>query len=77
MGVGALAGLLAAVVAVVWMRATRNLRIRRHPADDPWWRLRVRYDGDDLEREDYGTRMRDLETATQELAIIEAEVRKT
>lgn len=72
MGVGALAGLLAAVVAVIWMRSTRNLRIRRHPADDPWWRLRVRYEGDD-----YSRRMRDRETATQELAIIEAEVRKS
>jgi MFS family permease len=72
MGVGALAGLLATVVAVAWMRSTRNLRIRRHPADDPWWRLRVRYDGDD-----YSERMRDLDTATQEIAIVEAEMRKT
>ena len=72
MGVGALAGLLAALAAVSWMRARHNLRIRRHPADDPWWRLRVRYDGDDFER-----RMRDLETATTEIAIIEAEARKT
>ena len=72
MGVGAVAALLAAIVAVLWMRTTRDLRIRRHPADDPWWRLRVRYDGDDFER-----RMRDRETATQEIAIIEAEVRKT
>ncbi|UTT63642.1 MFS transporter [Microcella humidisoli] len=72
MGVGALAGLLAAVVAVLWMRSTRNLRIRRHPAADPWWRLRVRYDGDDVERREL-----DLETATQEIAIVEAEARKT
>ena len=72
MGVGALAAMIAAVVAIAWMRGTRNLRIRRHPADDPWWRLRVRYDGDD-----YSTRMRDLDTATQEIAIIEAEMRKT
>ncbi len=77
MGVGALAGLTAALVAIVWMRSTRNLRIRRAPADDPWWRLRVRYDGDDLEREDYDARMRDLDTATQEIAIVEAEMRKT
>ena len=72
MGVGAVAALLAAVVAVLWMRSTRDLRIRRHPADDPWWRLRVRYDGDD-----FSARMQNRETATQELAIIEAEVRKT
>lgn len=72
LGVGAVAVLLAATVAVAWMRSTRNLRIRRHPEHDPWWRLRVRYDGDD-----YSTRMRDPETATTEIAIIEAEVRKT
>ncbi len=77
MGVGALAGIIAAIVAISWMRSTRNLRIRRNPADDPWWRLRVRYDDDDTERADYETRMRDLDTATQELAIIEAEMRKT
>jgi MFS family permease len=72
MGVGAVAALLAAIVAVLWMRSTRDLRIRRHPADDPWWRLRVRYDGDDFSR-----RMRNRETATQEIAIIEAGVRKS
>lgn len=72
MGVGALAASLAALVAVLWMRSTRDLRIRRGVGDDPWWRLRVRYDGDDFER-----RMRDLDTATTEIAIIEAEVRKT
>jgi MFS family permease len=77
MGVGALAVVLAATVAVSWMRTTRNLRIRRHPADDPWWRLRVRYDGDDTELADSQSRMRDPETATTEIAIIEAEVRKT
>jgi MFS family permease len=71
-GVGAVAALLAAIVAVLWMRSTRDLRIRRHPADDPWWRLRVRYDGDDFSR-----RMRNRETATQEIAIIEAGVRKS
>lgn len=77
MGVGAVAAMLAAVIAVMWMRSTRNLRIRRHPADDPWWRLRVRYDGDDLDVEEHDARMLDLETATQEIAIIEAEARKT
>jgi MFS family permease len=77
MGVGAFAGLVAALVAVIWMRATRNLRIRRHPADAPWWRLRIRYNGDDRERAAYDSRMRDLETATTEIAIIEAEARKT
>jgi MFS family permease len=71
MGVGALAALLAALVALLWMRSTRDLRIRRHPADDPWWRLRVRYDGDD-----FSARMLDRETATHEIAIIEAEARK-
>lgn len=71
MGVGAISGLVAAMVALAWMRSTRNLRIRQHPADARWWNLTVRYDGDD-----YDTRMRDLETATQEIAIIEAEARK-
>ncbi len=71
MGVGAVAATIAAVVAVMWMRSTRDLRIRRGLNDDPWWRLRVRYDGDDFER-----RMRDLDTATTEIAIIEAEARK-
>jgi MFS family permease len=75
--VAAGAALIAALIAVIWMRSTRNLRIRRHPADDPWWRLRVRYDGDDQERAAYDTRMRDLETATTEIAIVEAETRKT
>ena len=68
---GALAALVAAVVAVVWMRATKSLRIRRALDGDRWWRLRVRYDGDDYER-----RMRDLETATQEIAIVEAGSRR-
>jgi MFS family permease len=72
MGVGAVAALLAAIVAVLWMRSTRDLRIRRHPADDPWWRLRVRDDGDD-----FSARMRNRETATQEIALSEAEARKT
>ena len=32
----------------------------------PWWRVRVRYDGDDY----------DLDTATREIAIVEASARK-
>ena len=69
----------AAIAALAWMRSTRNLRIRRHPADDRWWHLAVRYDGDDHEAAqaaDPETRFRDLETATTEIAIIEAEARK-
>lgn len=68
---GAFASLLAATVAVLWMRATKSLRIRRGLDGDRWWRVRVRYDGDDYER-----RMSDLETATQEIAIVEAESRR-
>lgn len=79
MAVSALSGLLAAIAALAWMRSTRNLRIRRHPADDRWWHLAVRYDGDDHEAAqaaDPESRFRDLETATTEIAIIEAEARK-
>lgn len=67
-GVGALAGLAAATVVIVWMRATRNLRIRRSTRDQRWYRpnLRLRYDGDQYDRE----------TATQEIAIVEAESRR-
>nr|WP_211160915.1 MFS transporter [Microcella alkalica] len=66
LGVAALAGVIAAAVAVIWMRSTRNLRLRRHGG--PWWRprVRVRYDGDDY----------DLEAATQEIAIVEASARR-
>jgi MFS family permease len=69
---GGLGALLAAIIAVSWMRATRNLRVGRRHADDRWWRLAIAYDGDD-----YSKRMRDLDTATQELAVMEAETRKT
>ena len=69
---GGLGGLVAAAIAIVWMRATRNLRVGRRHADDRWWRMTVAYDGDD-----YSKRLRDLETATQELAVIEAETRKS
>lgn len=69
---GALGGLIAALIALLWMRATRNLRVGRRHADDRWWRMTVAYDGDD-----YSKRLRDRETATQELAVIEAETRKT
>jgi len=64
--VAALSGLAATAVAVIWMRSTRNLRLRRHGG--PWWRprVRVRYDGDDY----------DLEAATQEIAIVEASARR-
>jgi len=66
--VGAVAGVAAASVMVLWMRATRNLRIRRSRGRSRWYRPRwhVRYDGDD----------RDRETATQEIAIVEAGSRR-
>ena len=62
--VAAISGLAAASVAALWMRSTRNLRLGRDGG--PWWRVRVRYDGDDY----------DLETATREIAIVEASARK-
>ncbi|WAB84671.1 MFS transporter [Microcella daejeonensis] len=65
LGVAALAGLAAAAVAIVWMRGRANLRLRR-PRGGSWWRLRVRYDGDDY----------DWETATTEIAVVEAQARK-
>ena len=65
LGVAAVAGLAAASVAVLWMRSTANLRLRR-PSGGKWWRARVRYDGDD----------HDWETATTEIAIVEAQARK-
>ena len=69
---GSLGGLFAAIIAILWMRSTRNLRVGRRHADDRWWRMTVAYDGDD-----YSKRLRDRETATQELAVIEAEMRKS
>jgi MFS family permease len=62
--VAGLSGIAAAGVAALWMRVTRNLRVRR--GHGPWWRLRVRYDGDDY----------DLETMTNEIAIVEASARR-
>ncbi len=66
--VGALAGIAAATVTVIWMRATRNLRIRRSGGRQRWYRPKwhVRYDGDGLDRE----------TATREIAIVEAGSRR-
>ena len=69
---GSLGGLFAAIIAILWMRSTRNLRVGRRHADDRWWRMTVAYDGDD-----YSKRLRNLQTATQELAVIEAETRKS
>ena len=67
-GVGAVAGVIAAIVAIAWMRASRNLRIRRADLDARWYapRFRIHYDGDE----------RDRETATQEIAIVEAGSRR-
>jgi MFS family permease len=87
LAVGALSGFVAALVAVLWMRATRNLRIRRGVNDERWWRVRVLYDGDDYskalaDRDRTAAERRELESeyrdqATREIAIIEAEARKT
>ncbi|MET0303466.1 MAG: MFS transporter, partial [Microbacteriaceae bacterium] len=60
MGVGALAGIVAATVAVIWMVRTRNLRLRYDRASRI--RLAFHYRGDG----------RDRELATQEIAITEA-----
>ncbi len=71
LGVGALGALVAALIALIWMRATRRLRIGRHPERTGLRGMRVRYDGDD-----YELALRDPDTATQRLAIIEAETRR-
>jgi MFS family permease len=60
LGVAALSGLLAAGVLVVWLVRYQGLRIRYRRSGVP--RLIVRHDGDG----------RDRETATREIAIIEA-----
>ncbi|MEP6479359.1 MAG: MFS transporter [Rhodoglobus sp.] len=63
MGVGALSGVLAGSIALVWLVTTRGMRVARHP--DSWWRLRVRFAPTD----------RDL--ATQEIAIVEPTALRT
>jgi MFS family permease len=60
LGVAALSGILAAAVLVVWMVRYQGLRVRIRPLAAP--RVSVRHDGDG----------RDRETATREIAIVEA-----
>ncbi|TFC49554.1 MFS transporter [Cryobacterium sp. TMT1-21] len=60
LGVAALSGLLAAAAVLFWMVKYRSLRVRYRPGVSP--RLRLHHDGDG----------RDAETATREIAIVEA-----
>ncbi|WP_198415177.1 MFS transporter [Cryobacterium tagatosivorans] len=60
LGVAALSGILAAAAVLFWMVKYRRLRVRFRPRSTP--RLLVRHDGDG----------RDRETATREIAIVEA-----
>jgi MFS family permease len=60
LGVAALSGILAAGAVLFWMVKYRRLRVRYRPGASP--RLRVHHDGDG----------RDRDTATREIAIVEA-----
>jgi MFS family permease len=59
-GVAAASGVLAAMVIAFWLIKYQGLRVRYRPRVSP--RIRVRHDGDG----------RDRETATREIAIVEA-----
>jgi MFS family permease len=63
LGVAALSGILAAGTVLFWMVKYRRLRVRFRPRVSP--RLQVRHDGD-------GRRPETPETATREIAIVEA-----
>ncbi|MBC7440935.1 MAG: MFS transporter [Ramlibacter sp.] len=60
LGVAALSGILAAAAVLFWMVKYLSLRVRYRPGVSP--RLRLHHDGDG----------RDAETATREIAIVEA-----
>jgi MFS family permease len=60
LGVAALSGLVATAVLVFWLVKFQGLRVRYHPRATP--RVRIHLQGDN----------RDRETATQEIAVVEA-----
>jgi MFS family permease len=70
LGVAAIAGGLAATVVLFWMVRYRRLRVQLHPFTAPRVRVLHAGDGRDAERETAAERNR--ETATREIAIVEA-----
>ena len=72
-GVAAVSGLLAAAVVMFWMIKYQHLRVHIRPRTTP--RLVIRHVGDDraaAERAATAAEARDRETATREIAVVEA-----
>jgi MFS family permease len=65
MGIGAASGILAALVAIVWLISRRGMRLGR---GNTWIGLRLRFDGD---------AQADRDLATQEIAIVESTTKRT
>jgi MFS family permease len=63
LAIGALSGLVAAVIAVVWLIRSRGMRVRR--VDGSGWRLGLRFDTDPRE------------AATEQIAIVAATAERT
>ena len=66
MSIGAASGIIAAIIAVIWMARAHGLRVGRTP--DTRWRLQLTYDTD-------GGDARDL--ATQEIGIVATTAQRT
>lgn len=68
LGIGALSGLLAAAIAIVWLVYSRGMRVGRVP--ESRFRLRLRFPPEPTAEEE-------RELATQEIAIVESTTRRT
>jgi MFS family permease len=68
LGIGALSGLLAAAIAIVWLVHSRGMRVGRVP--ESRFRLRLRFPPEPTAEEE-------RELATQEIAIVESTTRRT
>ena len=66
LGIGALSGVVAATIAIVWLVASRGMRVGRVP--DTRFGLRLHFDGGPGE---------ERELATQDIAIVESTARRT
>ncbi|CAN5390183.1 MFS transporter [soil metagenome] len=64
-GIGAASGLVAGILAIVWLVVRRGMRVGR---TDTWYGLRLRFTRDEAA---------DRELATQEIAIVESTVERT
>ena len=65
-GVGALSGLVAAAIAVIWYARSRQVRV--HWTRDGWWPLSLSFGADGADAR---------EQATREIAIVEAETQRS